>query len=347
MIAPPARGRVSAGTPSRHSFADDLVNFPQSATIADMSAADPFNPMDYRIALELRPKRVSPTSAWVSHIPFAYALVQMCRPRVLVELGTHKGDSYCAFCQAVAAIGAAARCTAIDTWQGDPQAGAYGPDVLADLRAHHDPLYGGFSTLLQSTFDDARPRFDDRSIDILHIDGFHSYDAVRHDYESWLPKISERGVMLFHDTRDRRPDFGVWRLWQQIAPSGPSFEFPFGAGLGVLVVGNEAPPALLRFIAIGNREPDAVNLFFSQLGQAIERLRVIRACLGMVHQLLGALDEHDARCVQRNGGGGGAAERPAPATEDSPRSLKQVFDDPIGSIDQLSSRVRKLLHADV
>jgi hypothetical protein len=304
------------------------------------ATVDPFNPMDYCIAMELRPKRVTATSAWVSHIPFAYALVQMCRPRTLVELGTHKGDSYCAFCQAVAAMGAAtgtapARCTAIDTWQGDPQAGAYGPDVLTDLRAHHDPLYGGFSTLLQSTFDDARPRFEDRSIDILHIDGFHSYEAVRHDYESWLPKMSERGVMLFHDTRDRRPDFGVWRLWHEIAPSGPSFEFPFGAGLGVLVVGNDPPPVLLRFIAIANREPDAVNLFFWQLGQAIERLRVIRACLGTVHQLLIDLDEQDA------------SQRQTPAAEAPRRSLKQVFDDPIGSMDELSARVRKLLHADV
>lgn len=308
-----------------------------------MSNDDAFNPMDYRIALQLRPKRVTPTCAWVSHIPFAYALVQMCRPRTLVELGTHKGDSYCAFCQAVAAIGAATRCTAVDTWQGDPQAGAYGPDVLADLRAHHDPLYGAFSILLQSTFEDALSSFDNRSIDILHVDGFHSYEAVRHDYQSWLPKLSDQGVVLFHDTRDRRPDFGVWRLWQEIAPARPSFEFPFGAGLGVLVVGNEAPPALLRFIATANREPDVVNLFFSHAGQAIERLRVIRACLGTIHRMLGALDEHDARPGPLNSVVKVASAGPTPPLPT--RSLKQVFDDPIGSVDELATRVQVLLHA--
>jgi O-antigen biosynthesis protein len=218
------------------------------------SPDDRFNPMDYRIAMELRPKRVTARSAWVSHIPFAFALVQMCQPRVVVELGTHKGDSYCAFCQAVTALGLPTKLTAIDTWQGDPHAGAYGPEVLAELRAHHDPLYGGFSTLLQSTFDEALPRFADGSIDLLHIDGFHSYEAVRHDYDTWLPKIGDRGVMLFHDTRDRRPDFGVWRLWEELArPDRLHFQFPFGAGLGVLAMGSDAPPALLRFRCEGRR----------------------------------------------------------------------------------------------
>ena len=164
-------------------------------------------------ALE-HPKYLSPVSAWVEHIPFAFSLVDLLQPASVVELGTHMGDSYCAFCQEIVRRGLAAqtRATAIYTWTGDAQAGGYSQTILDTLRRYHDPLYAGFSRLLQSTFDDAVGQFEDGSIDLLHIDGLHTYDAVRHDFETWLPKVSQRGVVLFHDTQVKRDDFGGNRL---------------------------------------------------------------------------------------------------------------------------------------
>src|SRR6266702_1711337 len=189
------------------------------------------------------PRRLTPVSAWDEHIPFALGLVSAVRPRVLVELGTHAGDSYCAFCHAVVECNTETRCYAVDTWRGDPHAGEYGDEVLSDLRSHHDPLYGGFSQLIQSTFQDAVRYFDDSSIDLLHVDGLHTYDAVRGDFEAWRPKLSPRGVVLFHDTNVKERDFGVWRFWAEIAAAHPHFEFSHGHGLGVLAAG-EPPEAL-------------------------------------------------------------------------------------------------------
>ncbi|MBR7538681.1 hypothetical protein KC221_21010, partial [Mycobacterium tuberculosis] len=40
-------------------------------------------------------------SAWLEHGPFAFWLIDALRPRTFVELGTHGGFSYFAFCQAV------------------------------------------------------------------------------------------------------------------------------------------------------------------------------------------------------------------------------------------------------
>src|SRR5438552_3005819 len=153
--------------------------------------------LNLQLACE-KPRHVSKVSAWIEHIPFAFAIVDLLRPATFVELGTHAGDSYLAFCQAVQSLKLNTRCTAVDTWQGDAQAGGYSSAILQELRTHHDPLYGTFSTLLQSTFDDAIKHFADGSIDLLHIDGLHTYDAVRHDFESWLPKLSPCSVVLFH-----------------------------------------------------------------------------------------------------------------------------------------------------
>jgi O-antigen biosynthesis protein len=219
----------------------------------------PFNLADYPEAFE-QPFRATGLSAWRSHIPVATILIRLLRPRTLVELGTHIGDSYVAFCQAVKRFGIGTRCTAIDTWQGDAHTGSYGPEILAELRAVHDPNFGAFSRLLPSTFDAAAPLFQDGSIDFLHIDGMHTYGAVRHDYENWRAKLSSRGVVLFHDTAERGGDFGVWKLWEEISPGRPHAHLPHGHGLGILAVGPEQPAGFLEFLQELNARPGLVKI---------------------------------------------------------------------------------------
>ena len=236
----------------------------------DVAAAQAsFNLCDFPSALT-KPLRLTRLSAWHEHIPFAFFLIEAIRPRVLVELGTHAGDSYCAFCQAMQALDVHGTASAIDSWQGDAHTSSYGSEVLEDLRAHHDSRYGDFSSLLPMSFDDALPRFADASIDLLHIDGLHTYEAVQHDFASWLPKVSPSGVVLFHDIGVRRDDFGVWRLWEELTDRYPYFEFSHGHGLGLLVVGSAVPERLQALLRLPDEHKAYVRQLFAALGERVE-----------------------------------------------------------------------------
>ena len=188
-------------------------------------------------------------SAWTEHVPFAFWLVSTFKPRVYVELGTHYGMSYFAACQTVAKYGLNTRCYAVDTWQGDVHAGFYSDEVYRQVDDYNTKTYAGFSTLLRMRFDEALDKIEDGSVDLLHVDGRHFYDDVKDDFESWTPKLSDRAIVIFHDTEVRENDFGVWKLWQELEDKYPSFNFHHGHGLGVIAYGKNIDPALAAFFA--------------------------------------------------------------------------------------------------
>ncbi|WP_281641341.1 glycosyltransferase [Acetobacter orientalis] len=208
-------------------------------------------------------------SAWLEHAPFAFWLMEKVQPTVLVELGTHAGFSFFAFCQAVQRLGLPTRCYAIDTWIGDEHAGFYGEQVfntLSDLQRQH---YLGFSQLIRAYFHDALSNFTDGGIDLLHIDGRHRYEDVVEDYTTWLPKMSEHGIVLFHDINVRKGDFGVWRLWEELRGKHPSFEFSHGHGLGVICPNSSVPPGLRPLLESSTEAAVATREAYARLGAAV------------------------------------------------------------------------------
>lgn len=184
--------------------------------------------------------RVYGVGAWTDNLHFAYDAVAALRPKVLVELGTDRGESYFTFCQSVAENQAGTRCFSVDTWRGDQHAGDYDETTFAEVSGHNEQHYAAFSTLLRCTFDEALAEFEPATIDLLHLDGLHTEEAVRHDLESWLPKLRPGAILLMHDISMRTRDFGVWKIWEELRARGKSYAFTDAPGLGVW----QKPPAI-------------------------------------------------------------------------------------------------------
>ena len=149
-------------------------------------------------------------------MPFGYDLISALAPKILVELGVHYGDSFFTFCQARKNLGIETICYGVDTWEGDYHSGEYGEEVFEYVSSYNESNYSDFSYLIRSTFAETVKKFEDDSIDLLHIDGLHTYEAVSEDLKMWLPKVKDNGTILFHDTNERQRDFGVWKLWEEV-----------------------------------------------------------------------------------------------------------------------------------
>jgi len=235
-------------------------------------------------------------SAWTGHLPFAGWIVQSKKPKVLVELGTHGGSSYFAFCQAIQENRFDTRCYAVDTWDGDEHAGLYEKNIFQKVCSYNDAHYRNFSTLLKMTFDEALCDFADLSVDLLHIDGLHTYEAVKHDFESWRPKLSPGAVVLFHDTCVKDAGFGVWRFWEELKEQYPlNFEMLHAFGLGVLQMPGSTPEEALPWIEQGDPFKSELSKSFAALGQFQQARYENSLTLMHVKNLNGILDSSNKK----------------------------------------------------
>lgn len=172
---------------------------------------------------------------WAGHKQFAYDLIANVKPKRTVELGTHFGTSLWSFSQAAKDQKINMEINAVDTWKGEGHAGFYGEEVFETVKQIENKFYSELKiNLIRKTFDEAVADFKDNSIDILHIDGLHTYAAVKHDFERWLPKVKSDGIILFHDIKVAEGDFGVYQLWEELKEKYSNIEFFQSFGLGVL-----------------------------------------------------------------------------------------------------------------
>ena len=211
---------------------------------------------------------------WAGHKRFAYDLVRSFKPYRIVELGTYYGTSFFSFGQAVSDIrngelpsgnmqkaAYSPELHAIDIWEGDEHSGFYSSKVYHTVQKIRSFCYPELSiTLHKKTFDEAVSTFSDNSIDLLHIDGLHTYEAVKHDFETWLPKTTESAIILFHDIAVEKDDFGVYKLWKELQQQYKTYSFLHSNGLGVLfknpemAIWQESDNTVRSYYAVAHKE---------------------------------------------------------------------------------------------
>lgn len=145
--------------------------------------------------------------------------VRRLRPQVVVEIGTHRGGTLVCWA-AVAAP--SAHIVSIDMptdeWTG---LGAREED-LTRVRGHLQP-----SQRLTAIAGDSHARSTEvrlaealkgAPVDLLWIDGDHSYEGVKQDFEMYGGLVRAGGIVAFHDVRpsDRWPGFGSPAFWEEI-----------------------------------------------------------------------------------------------------------------------------------
>jgi len=143
--------------------------------------------------------------------------------------------------------------------------------VFQNLRTYVITAFPRHAELVRRRFSDAAPLFADGSIDLLHIDGLHTYEAVAEDFQTWRPKVSDRGIILFHDTYERYGDFGVWKLWEEVTPRYPAFAFEHNHGLGVLLVGKRVPASIVQVSKYDTDERRLFRKIFELHGDSVYR----------------------------------------------------------------------------
>jgi predicted O-methyltransferase YrrM len=161
---------------------------------------------------------------WKDHKKFAEWIVRKKQPEVIVDLGVDHG--YSTFSFALPKIG---HVYGVDSFEGDKHAGfrnTYDYVVEKQTQLNLENI-----TFIKGYFDEIEKTWD-KKIDILHIDGLHTYEAIKNDFEKWNKFVKEDGIILMHDTCVENPSFGVRKFFNEI--DLPKTNFIVSNGLGVV-----------------------------------------------------------------------------------------------------------------
>jgi predicted O-methyltransferase YrrM len=164
-------------------------------------------------------------STWKGHELFAMWLVAKVKPKIVVDLGFDRALSTIAF-----AYKNRGHVYGIDWFEGNNYLekcfaldGAY-RNISNALRFHYAKnihlIVGPYQNVLKNW---------KRKIDILHLDGVHTYEKAQFHYQNWSPHLSEKGIILIHDVAAYPSETG--RFFEELPLHKMVFDHARGLGV--------------------------------------------------------------------------------------------------------------------
>ena len=169
-------------------------------------------------------------------------LYSRSNPKIILEIGTYDGGTLF-FLSKFASIDA----TIITMDLPSVRDGAgYSPTKI--------PFYKSFKSHNQkihfirdnshsiSAIEKVKKIISDKKIDVLFIDGDHSYEGVKRDFENYSPFVRKGGLIAFHDIVDHPIELNckVYNFWNEIKENYDYQEFisethEKWAGIGIII----------------------------------------------------------------------------------------------------------------
>jgi hypothetical protein len=238
----------------------------ESAALTAPSGLPLYSPIATQ-ALFWRPRFVFP-SPMVDQIPYLFWLIDVIRPRSLVQIGMGDGLVYLSICQAVEKLGLRSTLLGVDIdgAEGDGKAG------FADLSDSHNAEYGDFSHVSQGGAGVVGAQCPD-DLDVLVINGPLDDPETEACIEACLRKLSDRAVILVCQAANVLTQNPVWA--RRLNPAGQkAIVGPLSPGrgkLGVIAHGEQQPERLLALCGGAADTPVRMvaRQVFGRLGQAL------------------------------------------------------------------------------
>lgn len=175
--------------------------------------------------------------AWLLH-----GLVHTLKPTICVEIGSARGLSACYIGLALKQLGNG-KLYAIDPHTKTSWNDYESIDTYKIMKKNlHTFRVENYVEIIRE-YSEKAAEICNQPIDMIFIDGDHSYDGVRRDWELFVPRVREFGIVVFHDTlwdlepdsRWKREDMGVPRFVEELRKQGyPIITFNQHCGISLV-----------------------------------------------------------------------------------------------------------------